>query len=474
MPKKNKKKYVKDQNNTYGYGTVGNNSGNGPQVQRAQVVNPAFNVLAENGISAGNFRAGLQISYTELENMYNGGSDLATTIIDLPVTESLRFWRQFTHPDPNVVYKIEEAEKYYNIKEVVANALKNERLYGGSVVIPIFNDEPAPEELREPQNFDDIKEGSIASFRHLDRWSIYKVISDLFNPLATNFLAPNYMILAYGGQPIHMSRLVTLKGEYVPIRLYQSNNWWGKSILQDLYQLLLSVATIERVVCDLSKKATFDVIKYDGLKKVVSDPTGMINLQSKMAAINFFQSTFKTTVIDANDDYIHFENNFKGYKEILDYLIKRVSGRSGIPITKLLGEQQKGMNSSGNAENDEKNFIATVEIYQTNKIEPVLNGIDEFMLRSLFGDQYQSIIKDLEWEFVKPKFEDEVQESEQKTQSLDRILAALEAKLISSSQAKKELIAEEIFNDLAASTEEKPQHIEEESKSEVVNKGNWE
>lgn len=472
MGRKKKKAYIKDQN-TYGQGTITNPQGDRPQTQRAQLVNPAFNLNEANGISAGNFKRGLQVDFTELENMYNGGSDLATTIVDLPVTEALRFWRKFEHPNPAVVKRIEDAEERFSIKEVVSNALKNERLYGGAVIIPIFNDEPAPELLREPQNFNDIKQNSIESFRHLDRWSIYKVISDLFNPLATNFLAPNYMILAYGGQPIHMSRLVTLQGEYVPIRLYQSNNWWGKSVLQDLYQLLLSVATVERVIADLSKKATFDVIKYDGLKKVVSDPQGMVNLQQKMTAINYFQSTFRSTVIDANDDYVHFENTFKGYTEALGHYMGRIAGRSGIPITKLLGEQPKGLNSAGNADNDEKNFSSTIEIYQTNKVKPVLDNVDEFMLRSLFGDEYVTIAKDLSWDFVQPKLIDDEQESKVKTENLDRIVVALESKLITPKQAKIEIITQEIFSDATTAEERKQPELTEETDKNPENVGNW-
>ena len=116
------------------------NALNGIQSQRSQLENNAFGLSPNNGVNAGNFSLGRAPEYTELEAMYNGGSDLAVKIVNTPVNEALRYWRKFKHPDPAVIERIEAAENLMDLKIVIRNALYDARLYGGSVVFPIFRE----------------------------------------------------------------------------------------------------------------------------------------------------------------------------------------------------------------------------------------------------------------------------------------------------------------------------------------------
>jgi len=439
--------------------------------QTSQGVNQPVGLTPGAGAKATNFQLGVQPSYPELEAMYFGGSDIASMVVDAMIDEALRFWRKWEHPDPAVVQKIEEAEKQFEIKDVLRKALIDDRLYGGSVIIPIFKATESPEELKKPINLNTIKKDSISLFRHLDRWTVYKVVADLYNPLATDFLRPSYVTLAYGGEPIHLSRMVRLDGKYVPIRIYQRNQWWGKSELLDVYQLIVYLTTVEGVLSDLSTKATFDVLKYAGLKKSVSDPQGKKNLAARMEALNYYKSFSKAIAIDSEDDYQHFETDLRYYVAAAEWFVKRISGITGIPVTRLLGEQPKGMNASGKADNDEKNFIAAVERYREEKITKSLESVDKFFLRNLFGEEFEAINKDLKWSWDVPKFVDETETSTLKNEQMDRIVIALEQGMIDINTAKRILSEEKIFPVLDK-TEHQPD-TDKEATIEEKTSGAW-
>lgn len=419
------------------------------QSQRSQLTNSSFGLSPTAGVNAGEFTLGLSPTYTEFEAMYNGGSDLAVKIVNTPVNEALHYWRKFEHPNPSVIERLEAAEQLMDVKTVVRNALYDSRLYGGSVIFPIFREEPSVDELIKPIDLSSIEQDSISSFRHLDRWSVYKIIEQLYDPLKPDFFAPKYLVIAYGGQPIDLSRVVKIEGEYLPIRLNMNNNWWNKSCLTDVYQLLLQCATIERVMSELSKKATFDVLGLSGLKASVSDPQGQANLQSRMESLNYYQSYYRATVIDAEDRYEHHSSGLEGYTNALEIFYKRLSGSTGIPLSKLVAESDGGSlngKSQGAASSDDANFASMIEIYQDGTIRPMLEKFDAFFLRNEFGKDYDEIVKDLSWEFVKPQFENVETESLVKSQALERIQAGVAMGILTVDQAKKECLSSEIFS----------------------------
>ena len=323
-----------------------------------------------------------------------------------------------------------------------------------------------------------IEQDSISSFRHLDRWSVYKIIDQLYDPLKPDFFAPKYLVIAYGGQPIDLSRVVKVEGDYLPIRLYMNNNWWQKSALTDTYQLLLQCATIERVMAELSKKATFGVLKLSGLKTSVSDPQGMVNLQKRMESLNYFQSYYRATVIDGEDEYEQHDTSMAGYSEMLSTFYKRIAGSTNIPLSKLVAESEGGSlngKSEGAAKSDDDNFSSMIEIFQENTIRPMLDELDGFFLRNEFGEEYNEIIKELSWDFVKPKFEDVTTESNVKSKALERIQAGLTLGLIDLEQAKKECLLSEVFAIEHMAPEDNKEQQEESAETHLrVNNEGWE
>jgi len=416
-------------------------------IYQSTVENPFFSVGAGIGSNVGTFTNGYQPDQNQLRGMYNGGSDIAATIVNIPVDESLMYWRKFTHPDQKVIDEIEKAESYYNVRDVLRKALIDERLFGGSVIMPILKSSTDGNDLITPIDFDsEVKEGDLLSLRHFDRWTVNKIVTNVYNPASEDFLSPDYMIMSYGGYPINLSRLIIFNGKYTPIYDYQQNAFWGKSILSDCYGLLLKIATIEESAVNASKKASYNVLKIQGLRNYAQSSQGMEAVYNKLRSINLFQNTSNCTLLDSEDDYLNFKVDLDNYVDLLMYYIKRVSGFCGIPVTKLLGDQAKGLNSSGNADNDQKNYTNTIINMRENIIRNKLNSIDNFMLRSIFGKEYTNIVKDLYWDFDIPKFSDNIEKNTMYDSELNRIIIAKTNGLITEEEAREELVNSDIFN----------------------------
>lgn len=398
--------------------------------------------------SVGYFKlSGLDVQKEELEAMFSGGSSFAGRVVTSVVDDALMYWREFKHPDENVVHIIQEAEEKQKVKKIIREAIVNARLYGGSFIIPITKSTEHKQKLQNPLNYDTIEQDSIIQYRILDRYRVYKVELQTMDPLRSDYMNPSIVTIAEGSYPMNVNRMIKIDGSYTPDILYQKNSFWHYSSLLEVYEILSNIAKIENEMMATSRKANYDVVKVGRFKTLAADEQGqqILSLYADRLAKN--QSAFNVTFLDAEDNYEKFSADFTPYLLSLEHQIKVLSGITGIPMTKLMGEQQKGMNSSGNAQNDEINYTNQVKQFQENILKHVLEDFDEFFLRDLFGGkEYERIRKELIWEFPKPKFEDEETDALIKEKKSNMYITLATTGLISPEEAREMLIKDNILD----------------------------
>lgn len=382
----------------------------------------------------------------QLQSIFSGASPFGRRVVMSVVDDALMYWREFKHPDENVVHIIQEAEEKQKVKKIIREAMINARLYGGSFIIPITK--KTDEHPQNPLNYDTIEQDSIIQYRILDRYRVHKIQLHTQNPLNEYYMKPARIFLQ-GGKEIHISRMIKADAKYLPDFMFMKNGFWHHSVLNEVYEILSNIERLNDYLIAGARKTTYDIVKISRFKELGASEEGQQILDNAINYMSKKQSMYNVTFIDSEDNYQQFNTNVSSIIEAINFQIKVLSGITGIPMTKFMGEQQKGMNSSGNAHNDEIMYTNQVKQFQENELRYVLSEFDKFFLRDIFGGkEYERIRKELIWDFVKPKFEDEETEAKIRAMDIESIIKLKNSGLINDNELREELIHKKCMESL--------------------------
>jgi len=122
------------------------------------------------------------------------------------------------------------------------------------------------------------------------------------------------------------------------------------------------------------------------------------------------KSIINGIALDKEDEYDKKTNSFTTLPDIDDRAIQKVSGASGIPVTRLLGISPAGQNATG--ESDMLNYYDNVQSTQENGLRPHIDWMDSIVTASATSD-----IESFEYEFKPLK---QLTELEQASVTLQR------------------------------------------------------
>lgn len=202
------------------------------------------------------FMFGMMQDFAELEAAYIENW-IARAIIDIPVYDSTREWREFASDDATA---IREAEKRYNVQAVTQDAFKWAGVYGAAGVLMI-TDQP----FNKPLNVKKIKQGSLKRLLVLDRMFINGQSFNVTNPLAENYMLPDYFVVNGGSQQINYSHFVKAPGAPLPMRLRMVNGGWDDSRLRRCLEDVKDAVSAKSGVAALIQEANIDVINRENL-----------------------------------------------------------------------------------------------------------------------------------------------------------------------------------------------------------------
>lgn len=300
---------------------------------------------------------------------------IARMIVDAPVDDATREWRTFSLDEATEIRKAENALK---LQAVTQESFKWAGLYGGAGALMI-TDQP----LDKPLDHRKIKKGSLKRLLVLDRMTIFGQQYNMNDPLADNYLLPEFYRVVGGSQDIHHSHFVRAPGARLPMRLRMYNQGWDDSRLRRCMEDIKDAVSSKAGIASLIQEASVDIITREGLADALSSNDMDQPTANRYRMFGMMKSMFRLGLLDASEEYTRHAASFGGLGEVLNNLMEWTAGAAGIPMTRLFGVQSKGLGDSG--EGDMKNYYNSITGSQESEFRCFLEEIDKVLIPSALG-----------------------------------------------------------------------------------------
>ena len=145
------------------------------------------------------------------------------------------------------------------------------------------------------------------------------------------------------------------------------------------------------------------------------------------------KSYLNALVLDAKDDFVKVNNDFKDLHQIDNATLIRVSGSAEIPATLLFGKSPDGMNATGSA--DFRAFYNRCKRIQTDKVEPKL----EILITVASMSENSKIIEDvvITWNPLEQETKKEIADTRKVDADTDAVY--INANVITKEEVRKAL-----------------------------------
>jgi uncharacterized protein len=344
----------------------------------------------DNVLSAGTY-VPYQITQNRLllENIYRT-SWIGGKVIDDYAMDMLRAGIDIMSPDkPDDVHTLQRYLIKLGIWGGLADCLKWARLYGGAIGVLDIEGQLTETPLR----VDTVRKDQFKGIVVYDRWQLQPDLTRTIQQ-GKNIGLPEFYRAVTGwnnrGKPngygdwIHHSRVLRFVGVQMPY--YQAINleMWGISILERLYDRLISYDTATMGVSNLVQKAYLRQIGVKGLREILAaGGKAEENLITMFSYIRQLQTNEGLTLTDSEDTMSYNSYSFAGVNDVLRQFGEQISGACGIPLVRLFGQSPAGLSSTGDA--DIRNYYDSINANQEASLREPIDLILSVAYRSKFG-----------------------------------------------------------------------------------------
>jgi len=314
------------------------------------------------------------------------GSWLIRKIVDAPADDMTR--EGITIEGDMPPDQIDEFMQYWaslQIWQRLNDTLKWSRLYGGCIAVIIIDGQ----DLATPLRLDTIGKGQFKGLLVLDRWMVTPG-SDAVESLGEDHGKPTiYQVVTlnntrYADAKVHHSRCIRFDGIALPYWQSQTENGWGLSIVEPIWDRLLAFDSSTQGAAQLVYKAHLRVLKLPQYRDLVASGGPLFQaVMRQLQMIRVMQTNEGLTVIDADDQFEVNSYAFSGLSELLTQFGQQVSGAADVPMTRLYGQSPAGMNSTG--ESDLRNYYDALKSNQEFRLRRPIKVLCDIAHRSLYG-----------------------------------------------------------------------------------------
>lgn len=317
---------------------------------------------------------------------------LMRKIIDIPPLDMTRTWRAW-QAEKDDIEALERAEQKLQLREKCKRALILSRLYGGgAIVLGVKGDRP--EEELQPER---VRKDGLAWAHVFSRNQLTASGMEISDPESPWFGQPEYFSLATrsgtagGLLQIHPSRVIAFVGQKVPEgSVVSATDWfWGDPLMQSISQAVINADMAQDGFAALIDEAKIDIIKIPDMMQNVGSQEYENRLLARLQAANRGKSTWRALMLDGAEEWEQRQITWAGMPDIIASYLQIVAGAADIPITRMLGQSPKGLQSSG--EGEERDYHAMIAARQDEMLAPALDRIDEVLIRSALGDRSSDI-----------------------------------------------------------------------------------
>lgn len=305
-------------------------------------------------------------------------SGLVAKAIDVTAEEMTRAGFDLDGVDEGVEEKIETALESIRAMDLLADGLRWNFLFGGSLILMLIDDGGS---LQDPLNFDNIR--TLSKLRVYDKTSV-QIASKYANPAYEKYGETAFYRIQSNGSPsflVHESRCLVFDGLPVPDQQRQTNQGWGGSLLQRFYSQYLRTDSAHKFAAQLVERSQQGVHKINGLSQQMMQPGGKAGVQNRLRGLDETRSIENTIAIDGLDGYDVIAKGASGISDLLDHFDSHLAAASGVPQTVLFGKQQSGLN--GTASGELQFWYAKIEQLQSSILSPILDRLVSIQMKAL-------------------------------------------------------------------------------------------
>jgi phage-related protein (TIGR01555 family) len=350
------------------------------------------NIMSGMGTTAdkrvGMFYSFAPMSPDQAEAGYRS-SWLVRKIVDVPPFDMTREWRDW-QADGAAIEKLEAEEKRLKLRAKAERALVLARLFGGAGLVLGTGDA----DTTQPLNPTAIKAQGLRYVRVLSRWQLSEGQQRL-DPDDLWVDQPEfYTINVANGQQLklHPSRVVPFIGQKVPEGGFYSSavSWfWGDPIMQSIGEAVKNADLAQGGFASLIDRAAVDVFKFKDLMSTVGTQEGEDRISRRVAWTSQAKSNYRSMLLDAEDEWEQVQITWAGMPDVMMAFLNVVAGAADIPVTRLLGQSPKGLQSNGDGE--ERDYNKMIKAQQTEVLRPALDQIDDLLIPSALGSAKSSV-----------------------------------------------------------------------------------
>ena len=317
-----------------------------------------------------------KITDSELRQIYKSG--IGSKIVRIKAGYALNDTLQFESV---------KDEDYYNkhLRKQVKRACRFMVGFGRGIVVNYYRGD----DLTKPLRLDKGRQLKVRAFSG-DEISVSNIDRDFHSERYNKPL--QYLVNGYG---IHYSRVVDFTYVEPPEDDATNYNYGGISEFELIYNQLVSDGIVERASANIVEKNSSLFYKIKGFKDAMmrKQDEGM---SEYFSLVEDFRSMNGSTLMDADDTVEVHAQNLTNLKDVSELTLRRLAMVTGIPLSMLVGENVKGLNSTG--DNERLVFQDTIETAQAEYIlEPLqelctLHGMGTVDFKENQGDSPQARI----------------------------------------------------------------------------------
>lgn len=288
-----------------------------------------------------------------LEWIYRG-SWLGGVAVDVVADDMTRAGIEvLTEMDPKEVEDLQRAMVRRGVWTGLNETCAWGRLYGGAIGVFLVDGQ----NMATPLDVTRVGRGRFKGMMVLDRWMVEPSLTDLVTDLGPELGQPRFYKVSADapGLPratIHHTRVVRFDGIRLPYWQRVSENLWGMSVLERLYDRMIAFDSATTGAAQLAYKSFLRTYKVDGMRALMAAGGESAKLLVRYVdMMRRFQSNEGVTLLDAKDDMVvQQQPNFTGIGEVIDKCGEQLSGALQIPLVRLFGQSPAGLNSTGESD----------------------------------------------------------------------------------------------------------------------------
>jgi Uncharacterized protein conserved in bacteria len=268
-------------------------------------------------------------------------------------------------------------------------------LYGGAISVLLIDGQ----DMRQPLRLDSIGKGQFHGLFTLDRWQVEPTLSDVVTDFGPDLGMPKfYRVIddanVLRGKIVHHSRCFRFDGVRIPYWQRLTENMWSISVLERLYDRLVSFDSATTGASQLVYKAHLRTLKIEGLREIIAiGGAALDGLSAQMRFTAQYQTNEGMTLLDSTDTYSEggAAGSFSGLSEILQQFGQQLSGALQIPMVRLFGQSPTGMSATG--ESDMRVYNDGINQQQESKLRRPISTLLQVASRSVLGEPWSNDVQ---------------------------------------------------------------------------------